>query len=240
MQCVNNLKQLGLSVHNYNDVNGAIPPTTTSGGTYMNSWSMKARLLPFIEQTAAWNALNQSFNYNDTMQYANATIATTVLNVFICPSDAITNPCNTINVPGTGSKVYAPSNYANNIGNSRSFNGGIFDGPAYQLGNAALGGTVTFASVIDGTSNTAMWSEWCRGDGTLRPFPGVIYQASMAFSGSSPYSPAFASSLGQSIVNVSSVCQSSTTLFSVDKGYSYFEDDAGFGGGYCHLNTPNI
>jgi prepilin-type processing-associated H-X9-DG protein len=38
---------------------------------------------------------------------------------------------------------------------------------------------------------------------------------------------------------VSATCQSSNTPYSQDKGFSYFEDDAGFGGGYSHLNTPN-
>src|SRR6186713_2850529 len=54
-QCVNNLKQLGLAIQNYNSVNGSIPPTSNNttvpaGVGQTNDFSMKARLLPFIEQ----------------------------------------------------------------------------------------------------------------------------------------------------------------------------------------------
>jgi prepilin-type processing-associated H-X9-DG protein len=182
-----------------------------------------------------------SINYNDTATYANATAATTIVNVFICPSDGALNPRNTINVPGTGSKPYAPASYANNIGTSRTFSGGMFDGPAYQLGASNLGPVVSLASLTDGTSSTALWSEWKRANGVQSASnPGEIYQASMQFNASStPPSPALVGTLGQSMQAVSSTCQSSTTPYAQDKGFSYFEDDAGFGGGYSHLNTPN-
>src|SRR5438046_4169318 len=60
-QCVNNLKQLGIAIQNYADSNGALPPTGSNGG---NNFSMKGRLLPFMEQQQVWNALNQSANWN--------------------------------------------------------------------------------------------------------------------------------------------------------------------------------
>src|SRR3954470_20660405 len=63
-QCVNNLKQMGIAVQNYADVQGALPPTGINqpAGTSANNFGMKARILPFMEQNAAWNALNQSYN----------------------------------------------------------------------------------------------------------------------------------------------------------------------------------
>src|SRR5215211_1066775 len=66
-QCTNNLKQLGLAVQGYIDVQGALPPTSASGfptGVMMNDFSMKVRILPFIEQTIIYNAFNQSIAYN--------------------------------------------------------------------------------------------------------------------------------------------------------------------------------
>ena len=240
-QCVNNLKQLGLAVMNYHDVNGVLPPNTSTGSTTMNYFCMKPRILQFLEQGVIYNAINMDINYNNTTNYANATVATTVVNTFLCPSDPIVfDPRNTILVPGTGSKPYAPTNYTNNIGTCRSLNSGLFDGPAYQLGAPSLGPVLSLASITDGTSSTALWSEWCKADGTMRPYPGVIYQASMPFNGSATApSPALLGSLGQSLQVASASCRSSTTLYSQDKGFSYFEDDAGFGGGYSHLNTPN-
>src|SRR3954469_19978739 len=62
-QCGNNLKQLGLAIANYDSTNGTIPPTGTGSviDPGNNDWSMKTRLLPFMEQTAVYNALNVSF-----------------------------------------------------------------------------------------------------------------------------------------------------------------------------------
>src|SRR3954451_7113913 len=72
-QCVNNLKQLGLALHNYNSATGAFPPGTVStmadptqgvpdGLSTWTSWSPQAMLLPYLEQTALYNATN--FNWH--------------------------------------------------------------------------------------------------------------------------------------------------------------------------------
>ena len=50
IQCTNNLKQLGLAVMNYESANGALPPTAVNASLIMNDFSMKARILPFLEQ----------------------------------------------------------------------------------------------------------------------------------------------------------------------------------------------
>src|SRR5947208_13334211 len=58
-QCVNNLKQLGIAVQNYVDVQGAVPPTAGTGtgavGTGQSDFSMNTRLLTAMEQTALFN-----------------------------------------------------------------------------------------------------------------------------------------------------------------------------------------
>src|SRR5215217_5034990 len=61
MQCVNNLKQLCLAVHSYHDLSGAVPPIGMPPFPTRNNFSMKARLLPFLEQSPAFDALNMSF-----------------------------------------------------------------------------------------------------------------------------------------------------------------------------------
>ena len=61
-QCVNNLKQLGLAVHNYHDVNMVLPMQTlyptASAESYGWSYGWGLGLLPHLEQTPAYNAFN--------------------------------------------------------------------------------------------------------------------------------------------------------------------------------------
>src|SRR5881392_1233289 len=58
-QCVNNLKQIGLALHNYHDIQGALPM-----GRDGLSLSVHSRLLPYIEQVPLYDAANFFFSYN--------------------------------------------------------------------------------------------------------------------------------------------------------------------------------
>src|SRR4051794_13385194 len=117
MQCVNNLKQIGIALHNYEQGWNEIPPTAVnvpSPRTGWNDFSMKARLLPYLEQSALWNALNQSFENPDLQ---NTTVSFTTVNGFLCPSDG--------NIPNS---TWGNSNYPNSIGVIQ--NAQVIDGPA--------------------------------------------------------------------------------------------------------------
>src|SRR6478672_3439320 len=86
MQCTNNLKQIGLALHNYHDVHGRFPLgsilVNTPNGAYRQPFL--AALLPFLEQ----RNLYASFNYNLSFQVdENQTTRASVVNVFNCPSD---------------------------------------------------------------------------------------------------------------------------------------------------------
>src|SRR5690348_683209 len=61
-QCVNNLKQIGIAVQNYHDVNSGLAPHSTVGP---NDFAMKVRILPFIEQGVIYNAFNMLFVGSD-------------------------------------------------------------------------------------------------------------------------------------------------------------------------------
>src|SRR5215213_6414670 len=92
-QCVNNLKQLGIAMHNYHDVVGSFPTSfwrntrnvrgsTATDGTNRHSWISMS--LPYIEQTPLYNSMNFSLGVGERQ---NVTAAMTPINVLMCPSD---------------------------------------------------------------------------------------------------------------------------------------------------------
>jgi prepilin-type N-terminal cleavage/methylation domain-containing protein/prepilin-type processing-associated H-X9-DG protein len=88
-QCLNNLKQLGLGLANYESTYGGFPPSMCSAGsgsnvTWINGWSALARTLPFMEQGNLFNTANLSIWKEDP---TNTTTIGLNVSVFICPSE---------------------------------------------------------------------------------------------------------------------------------------------------------
>ena len=92
MSCQNNLKQIGLATHGYHDACGAFPSGDLGG---WSGWSAHARLLPFVEQSPLFNALN--FAFGNRVPYGspwgdpartevNTTVTLTRITTFLCPS----------------------------------------------------------------------------------------------------------------------------------------------------------
>src|SRR3954471_23796431 len=203
-QCVNNLKQMGLAIANYESSNGSLPPVGTAyqDGPNVNDFSMKVRILPFLEQSAIYNTLNQSyFSLSNTAAYSlmQSTAVTATLNAFLCPSDG--------NDPGYTQNGYktGQTSYGNNIGTCLTLNGLNFDGPAYRIGDSKDGPVVTLASVTDGTSNTALWSEWIKGKNT-KFGRQAVWTSTISFSSSTPYSPAPLATMAASLQAVAASC----------------------------------
>lgn len=93
-QCTNNLKQMGLALHNYESSNGCFPPagestdfraTPFTGTQFVDGVAVFPRLLKYLEQGPVYDAINFSLDYND-LSGANFTSYSTVINVFLCPS----------------------------------------------------------------------------------------------------------------------------------------------------------
>jgi prepilin-type N-terminal cleavage/methylation domain-containing protein/prepilin-type processing-associated H-X9-DG protein len=155
IQCVNNLKQLGLALQNYHDALGAFPPSRSTPGPINApsiSFSAQSQLLPFFEQQNVFNTVNFTLSWSDP---TNTTAAATVVKNFYCPSDPLTS------VP----PAWAPCSYRCNEGNSIVFVPNpknaympTPDGPFY------IGQSWTIASITDGTSNTAAFTEKMTGD----------------------------------------------------------------------------
>jgi prepilin-type N-terminal cleavage/methylation domain-containing protein/prepilin-type processing-associated H-X9-DG protein len=158
-QCVNNLKQLGLALHNYHDVNGAFPigaALYVATGSKLNL-SQQTRLLPFMEQSVLGNTIN--FGLNSTAP-DNATALVTSVSSFLCPSDAQTQ------VPAGQAGINYRVNHGTSIVNSY----GAQDTAGADVSMPPPNGLffldykIGIADVIDGTSNTAALSEHVKGD----------------------------------------------------------------------------
>ncbi len=164
MQCVNNLKQLGITLHNYHSTVNALPWDHGPGG--WSEWSSLTMLLPYMEQSPLYNTINFTSSVGTTPTNpadpnnnagGNTTSVRTKISGFLCPSDLdrLTNIEGHNNyVMNVGSDGLVPEVNNNNLGIGASM---------YQ---AATSAPVSFASIIDGTSNTAAYSEICKGIGT--------------------------------------------------------------------------
>jgi prepilin-type N-terminal cleavage/methylation domain-containing protein/prepilin-type processing-associated H-X9-DG protein len=171
--CVNNMKQIGLALNNYESVNSCYPPgglvvILAVGGTSAAnaSFSAHARLLQFAEQTGVFNAMNFSYGcFNTTDTYGNAsnsTAAKTVLTMFLCPSD--TPPTWAIN-RDTGQSFISPGNsYFASMGSTLEFDArqtGCPPNGLFPFAGPARGSR----DVHDGTSSTIAFGEWKMGSG---------------------------------------------------------------------------
>ena len=167
-QCINNLKQLGLALHNYHSTNNVLPPLFGNFGTAPNGpsepggpWPLgwMVMLLPYMEQTPLYNTANFGFG---AFGVANQnTLSSTKVASFICPSESL-------KIGGWIASTF--TNYHANFGGPSSMSS--WSGPivpfrsdrnnlpgytnAVTTGNLSV---VGFESVTDGTSNTVAFSE---------------------------------------------------------------------------------
>jgi prepilin-type N-terminal cleavage/methylation domain-containing protein/prepilin-type processing-associated H-X9-DG protein len=183
IQCTNNLKQFGLALQNYHDALLCFP--FGKGADYMKSfpdapvyarWSSHSQLLPYLEQGPLFSAVNFALPPEVppigamgmgfmpayvNLNRANATVSRIMLSAFLCPSDA----------SGPGPDDWnAGNNYFGNEGTwlcdaceqfpSTIAPGELPRGPFYNRS------CVRLASLSDGTSQTAFFSEKRRGTGS--------------------------------------------------------------------------
>ena len=153
-QCINNLKQIGLGLHNYHQTNDSFPMGASKNpidpGNYQawNGWSPQGTLLSFVEQQALYNSINFSYApWQNSAQAINSTVSLTLLSIYLCPSD------NNNGRKGSGNPKL--NNYVASIGTT-----------TIQLPTNGTSGL--FATWVnygirdctDGTSNTVAFSEF--------------------------------------------------------------------------------
>lgn len=181
-QCRNNLKQIGLALHNYHDNFQTLPPGwigVTSGQPDVsgnNGWSFFARMLPQIDQGPLYNQINFNLPAGDV---SNATIRTTTLPAFRCPSDVGPDKW-TIPKVGTTNPLadVAAATYAGVFGKDEVDNcNGLAPGsPCTSDGVFYLNSRTRFADITDGLSNTLLVGERAthQSNGWLYTWAGVI------------------------------------------------------------------
>jgi prepilin-type N-terminal cleavage/methylation domain-containing protein/prepilin-type processing-associated H-X9-DG protein len=169
MQCTNHLKQIGLAIHNYHDVQRVFPsgfiyrtPRLLARGDRPNrapGFSWHSLILPHLEQAGLYNSLNFGLGM---WQQPNRSLVSTPLKVAVCPSAV--NPSKHFKV-GTASHQWgfddpglAATNY---LGCAGSFvQSAYYDQPEPRKNGIIIeDGNFRFANVEDGTSNTFLAGE---------------------------------------------------------------------------------
>jgi len=202
-QCVNNMKQLGLAVHNYHDIMNIMPsnlylhPNYASATYSWNNSSWLVFVLPQMEQQPLYNAVNFNVMWGvnkignwstNFLGRQNSTVAQTVLNTLLCPSDP-SPPLDNTNADEINTDFAAGTSYVGNVGDNclqcatpttptvALCTAQGYNCRGYQLGDSTTntagvpGQTtgsgifwrqcngVTMASITDGTSNTFLAGE---------------------------------------------------------------------------------
>jgi prepilin-type processing-associated H-X9-DG protein len=161
-QCANNLKQIGLALHNYVTTHNVFPPgrVNTHISGMGNVWGAYSQLLPALELTQVYDAFN--FNLSPDIDLANTTCASIFIATFICPSDP--------SPPQYAQVNYGMHNYLLNVGNQYP----VVKNPITPLVGQPNGmfyenTAVSIAMVTDGLSNTVAVSE------SIRSVPGTTF-----------------------------------------------------------------
>jgi prepilin-type processing-associated H-X9-DG protein len=159
-QCVNNLKQMSLAMLNYESSGGCFAPMVVYPSP-LDSWgwgpSGHLSLLQYMEQAPLWNSYNvgavQCNSAGCGLYNMNTTVFNTQVPSFLCPSDG---PMRTVSM----------ANYVGNLGGPFQLSG--YSGTFVPTPNRDFNGmtatglnalTVKISSILDGTSNTALFSE---------------------------------------------------------------------------------
>jgi prepilin-type N-terminal cleavage/methylation domain-containing protein/prepilin-type processing-associated H-X9-DG protein len=227
--CSNNLKQIGLALHNHESALGAFPsaywrktwpvdPTNPKGHF---RWSALAQLTPYLEQTNVYNALDLSVPLygGGAVQPQvipfpqNRAPLASVVKTFLCPSDEFR-----VVKPDQGPSNYVACTGSNADGNALTGDG-IFVGVDLDV---VKNPGVRILAVTDGTSNTVAFSESLLGPGGANQ-TGTTGDVRLFYKQANPLTPAN--------------CEASSVLVA-DRG-ALWADGAYNSGLYNHLLTPN-
>jgi prepilin-type N-terminal cleavage/methylation domain-containing protein/prepilin-type processing-associated H-X9-DG protein len=157
IQCVNNIKQLGLAIHNYESSQGVLPPQqvlqfTGTTVSWKSQWGVTSRIAPFLEQGAMYNSINYLLRSSVAQ---NSTVVSLSLNVLICPSETHPEPFTSTSSAGVPS-TFGISNYGWCEGDWY-----VYGGNGGMPNRSAFGPNLSrrLAALTDGLSQTVLGAE---------------------------------------------------------------------------------
>jgi prepilin-type N-terminal cleavage/methylation domain-containing protein/prepilin-type processing-associated H-X9-DG protein len=167
-QCVNNLKQIGLGLHNYHSTTNSFPLGASynpyDGKNYYNwsCWSANALLLAYVEQGPIYSSINFNFapepapepdnpGYGSLGGFVNSSAYSTKINLFLCPSDPNAGRVNN-------------NSYSASVGTT-TFNTG--QSPGVSTGVFGMQANYGLRDITDGSSSTIAYSEALCGDSNV-------------------------------------------------------------------------
>lgn len=229
MQCSNNLKQVGLSMHNYESTFKRLPAGTFNDATKgrANNSGPHPMLMPYIEQNNAFQLFN--FNVDLNTDPTNQVAREQNVPTFQCPSQA-SQPRFVLAAPqcpnGCGN-----TNYVQSLGNNANYaaNNGPF-GRRYGA---------RFGDISDGLSNTGLFAEIVLGPAGGSPTTGIVAagsQTDLAVATNLPFATWDASPTGDTIAVAA--CDNRATSAYLYRGKQYYRGNV-VATYYSHTLPPN-
>ncbi len=261
-QCTNNLKQLGLAVHNYHATYNCFPagslwPCSTvdfGNGNQGACWGWGVgplvQIFNYMEQTTLYNAYNAGLGVwgsqpgnssGPTLWWGNTTVFFTQTSAFLCPSDSKQLPASSqptvVNYGGNYGGPFAMGGFTGTIipdGNPGSWSTGDVNNflPTVR--------TVGVAAVTDGTSNTTLWSEQLTPP-AANPVTGTgkNNENRAFFNANAPNTTPTAAGVMQFLAACNNL-PPGTAAQSSNMGYQWWSTFPGYvNNNYNHVGTPN-
>ncbi|TWU26912.1 hypothetical protein Pla52o_07680 [Novipirellula galeiformis] len=213
MSCSNNLKQIGLAVHNYESSTQSLPAAWSKPGMTGDGWSAQARILPYLEAVALGSEIDYGAGYGAaTIEVDGVAIPISSFRVptYLCPSEV-----KDTQRLGSGGPEHYPLSYG--------YNGGVwftYDANSGTVGDGtfAAGRYLKFRDCLDGLSNTLAFSE-------VKAWTPYYRDAGQAGNLTLPNLPAEVCALGGS--------------FKADTGHTEWVDGRVHQSGFTTTFTPN-
>jgi prepilin-type N-terminal cleavage/methylation domain-containing protein/prepilin-type processing-associated H-X9-DG protein len=177
IQCVNNLKQIGLALHSYHDAVGSFPMSYAARSPFVDGstdtapgWGWATMILPQMEQRPLFDAVNFSLAVEAG---ANSTVVRTSMTSHLCPSDPTRGTFSVSDAAENPLALAAPTSYAACVGGDESDSTTGINNDGRGKGIMFRNSRIRLSDVRDGASNTIIVGEraWSVTEGV---WPGVI------------------------------------------------------------------